>query len=336
MSATDPAVINKYRLGFNECASEVSKYLSNVDGLNAEFRARLLNHLANVTTNVEQPEENKDISPKASPVNRVAYHAPYPKVNSTNLNIVQSNAGQILKVNGSPVSVANSNMVTADVMQNLEKNNNISQKLDNFVVNNEPNVSSKVIHGVQTFPTQMQSGEVAFIIPAANMVQYGTIPNYVIPVLQPQGAIQISNSPNNVIQAQHTVPIAYSGCTTSSHSVVTSVVPNTTFINSTQNTVSLPVSLVTSENGGFTVQQREQSPQFTSFPVNSISTQATHIQKLVLPSNNINNNNNNNNNSNKEVRDEDSTLRSRRISPSVESRSTPRELEKLDPMWRPW
>lgn len=319
LNATDPVVINKYRLGFNECASEVSKYLSNSDGLNAEFRARLLNHLANVTMNVE-PEENKDLSPKSSTMNRTNYNAPYP-IKTNNLNVVHSNTGSPLKVKGNPVQISNS--IATDGLQNFEKNNN-TQKLEN-VVCTEQNVTSKVIHGVHTFPTQMSSGEVAFIIPAANMLQYGAIPNYVIPVIQPHGAIQIATSSSNIIQAQQTMPIAYSGTTSTPHSIVSSVVPNTSFITSTNNTMNLPVSLVSSENGAFVVQHREQSPQFTSLPVTTNHTQVTHVQNIDLSSNN-----------NNKVNEGESPFRSRGIVPSIEPRNPPRELDKSDPMWRPW
>ncbi|KAL4221750.1 hypothetical protein ACF0H5_020005 [Mactra antiquata] len=45
--ATDPNVISKYRAGFNECASEIARYLDTVNGGNPELRARVMNYLAN-------------------------------------------------------------------------------------------------------------------------------------------------------------------------------------------------------------------------------------------------------------------------------------------------
>lgn len=44
---TDPSLLGKYIAGYNECTSEISKYLNTVDGLSAETRTRLMNHLAN-------------------------------------------------------------------------------------------------------------------------------------------------------------------------------------------------------------------------------------------------------------------------------------------------
>jgi len=46
-SNVDPHSTGKFRLGFAECAAEVTRYLSNVDGFNPEIRTRLLNHLSN-------------------------------------------------------------------------------------------------------------------------------------------------------------------------------------------------------------------------------------------------------------------------------------------------
>ena len=41
----NPTIINKYRLGYNECANEVTRYLGNVEGVGVDSRARLLRHL---------------------------------------------------------------------------------------------------------------------------------------------------------------------------------------------------------------------------------------------------------------------------------------------------
>ncbi|XP_026542957.1 transcription factor HES-1 isoform X1 [Notechis scutatus] len=43
---TDPSVLCKYRAGFNECMTEVTRFLSSCEGVNTEVRNRLLGHLA--------------------------------------------------------------------------------------------------------------------------------------------------------------------------------------------------------------------------------------------------------------------------------------------------
>ena len=44
-AAADSTVVGKYRAGFSECAQEVTRYLSQVEGLNHETRAKLELHL---------------------------------------------------------------------------------------------------------------------------------------------------------------------------------------------------------------------------------------------------------------------------------------------------
>ncbi|XP_076451653.1 uncharacterized protein LOC143287505 [Babylonia areolata] len=62
----DPTLSDKYRLGFNECAQEVSRYLgAAAEDEDAELRARLLNHLANCITNSDSPSPLS--TPSSSP-----------------------------------------------------------------------------------------------------------------------------------------------------------------------------------------------------------------------------------------------------------------------------
>uniref|UniRef100_A0A8D2AFM4 Hes family bHLH transcription factor 4 n=1 Tax=Sciurus vulgaris TaxID=55149 RepID=A0A8D2AFM4_SCIVU len=44
--SSDPAVLGKYRAGFNECLVEVTRFLAGCEGVRAEVRSRLLGHLA--------------------------------------------------------------------------------------------------------------------------------------------------------------------------------------------------------------------------------------------------------------------------------------------------
>uniref|UniRef100_A0A8C5V344 Hes family bHLH transcription factor 4 n=1 Tax=Microcebus murinus TaxID=30608 RepID=A0A8C5V344_MICMU len=44
--SADPAVLGKYRAGFNECLAEVSRFLTGCEGVSADVRSRLLGHLA--------------------------------------------------------------------------------------------------------------------------------------------------------------------------------------------------------------------------------------------------------------------------------------------------
>jgi len=43
----DPSVLNKYRAGFSECATEVSRYVNKIDGVDTGMKQRLISHLNN-------------------------------------------------------------------------------------------------------------------------------------------------------------------------------------------------------------------------------------------------------------------------------------------------
>nr|CAD7459689.1 unnamed protein product [Timema tahoe] len=51
---TDPGVLHKFKTGFNECAGEVSRYISRMEGVEAEVKQRLIGHLANCVTGLQQ------------------------------------------------------------------------------------------------------------------------------------------------------------------------------------------------------------------------------------------------------------------------------------------
>lgn len=51
----DPNMMSKFRAGFAECANEVNRFMNNVEGVDHAIRQRLLNHLANCLTGMNNP-----------------------------------------------------------------------------------------------------------------------------------------------------------------------------------------------------------------------------------------------------------------------------------------
>ncbi|XP_054716125.1 transcription factor HES-4-A-like [Uloborus diversus] len=51
----DPSTMAKFRSGFAECANEVNRFMGRVDGVDPTIRQRLLNHLANCLTGMNNP-----------------------------------------------------------------------------------------------------------------------------------------------------------------------------------------------------------------------------------------------------------------------------------------
>ncbi|KAJ8676173.1 hypothetical protein QAD02_011959 [Eretmocerus hayati] len=52
--ATDPAVLTKFRSGFSECASEVSRYVNHLENVDPTVKQRLVSHLNNCVNNLQQ------------------------------------------------------------------------------------------------------------------------------------------------------------------------------------------------------------------------------------------------------------------------------------------
>ncbi|XP_076648922.1 bHLH protein deadpan isoform X2 [Halictus rubicundus] len=52
--ATDPAVLTKFRTGFSECATEVSRYVSHLENVDLVVKQRLVSHLNNCVSNLQQ------------------------------------------------------------------------------------------------------------------------------------------------------------------------------------------------------------------------------------------------------------------------------------------
>ncbi|KAK6302404.1 hypothetical protein J4Q44_G00267590 [Coregonus suidteri] len=50
--STDPSVLGKYRAGFSECMSEVTRFLSTCEEVNMEVSAQLLSHLAGCVSQI--------------------------------------------------------------------------------------------------------------------------------------------------------------------------------------------------------------------------------------------------------------------------------------------
>ncbi|XP_077204082.1 transcription factor HES-1 [Paroedura picta] len=48
----DPSVLGKYRAGFNECMTEVTRFLSSCEGVTTDVRTRLLGHLAGCMSHI--------------------------------------------------------------------------------------------------------------------------------------------------------------------------------------------------------------------------------------------------------------------------------------------
>lgn len=178
--------INKYRLGFSECASKVSQYLENTDGVETDFRSRLLNHLTTVTMSSDQDSENSDsqipLMPNQQMQDRI--HQARPNQNIT-ANVDSTNS----------VMTTNQSVETQN-----EANQRVNGKTCNAIewssVQNQNNMASNLVYNTQSANVSAASGQVAYLVPASGVLQYNNDPvpcsNVFIRLVQP---ININTSP---------------------------------------------------------------------------------------------------------------------------------------------
>lgn len=50
----DPTVYLKFKAGFSDCRNEVVRYISQIDGVDASVKQRLMGHLNNCVTGIQQ------------------------------------------------------------------------------------------------------------------------------------------------------------------------------------------------------------------------------------------------------------------------------------------
>jgi hypothetical protein len=83
--ATDPAVLHKFKTGFSECATEVSRYIGRLEGVDQTVRQRLVAHLSSCVSGLQQlspysfmPSSTQPVVP--SPIAPPAVPAAHPQV----------------------------------------------------------------------------------------------------------------------------------------------------------------------------------------------------------------------------------------------------------------
>lgn len=50
----DPTILYKFKAGFSDCTNEVSRYINQIDGVDATVKQRLMGHLNNCVTGIQQ------------------------------------------------------------------------------------------------------------------------------------------------------------------------------------------------------------------------------------------------------------------------------------------
>lgn len=135
----DPNVLHKFKAGFSDCTDEVNRYISQMDGVDTGVKQRLIGHLNNCVTGIQQ----------------VA--APYNTFNGNNNNNNNNNFRNSTN-NNMPFS---SSMPTAHQSSILP----LSQDVNN-------NGGRIQMGGVQLIPSRLPTGELALVMPNSSNLPY--------------------------------------------------------------------------------------------------------------------------------------------------------------------
>nr|AMB73112.1 Hes A [Crepidula fornicata] len=245
----DPTLSDKYRLGFNECAQEVSRYLGAADDDDAELRARLLNHLANCVTNSDSsPLSTPSTSPAPlghspgssggvmSPVTPIPVRPVSAKGSVTGLSLITQGepggsppaGGAVLvpttEINNNVLSMANNNLVSSSG-SGVGELRAVSQQLTLSPATSSPlslHAGRKVVGEVQVVGAKQGTGEVALVLPANVMT--GGLPSYIIPVYASPHTLSTASFSLAPTTQQASLPLSVMATTTSAAGNAPSVV----------------------------------------------------------------------------------------------------------------
>lgn len=138
----DPNVLHKFKAGFSDCTDEVNRYISQMDGVDSGVKQRLIGHLNNCVTGIQQ----------------VA--APYNTFGGTNNNN-NNNNNNFRSANNN-----NNNMPFSSSMGAHQSN---LLPLTQDVNNNTGRIQ---MGGVQLIPSRLPTGELALVMPNSSNLPY--------------------------------------------------------------------------------------------------------------------------------------------------------------------
>ncbi|XP_015108909.1 protein hairy [Diachasma alloeum] len=113
-AATDPSVLNKFRAGFTECASEVGRF----PGLDASVKRRLMSHLASCLGPVESTTTSQStpaVVQPSPPTTQLQVHI-LPQVDTTpRIQVQQSNGIFFTNANGTGLQLVPTRLPNGDI-----------------------------------------------------------------------------------------------------------------------------------------------------------------------------------------------------------------------------
>ncbi|KAJ9580687.1 hypothetical protein L9F63_024135, partial [Diploptera punctata] len=166
--ATDPTVLHKFKTGFNECASEVSRYISRIEGVEPAVKQRLVAHLANCVSSLQQ------LSPFTFGTNNINSVFPVMgTMGSSPLHLPLQQGPNNSSSTGLPAILPQ--IQSGDVNNNHHHNSGTRLQMPG---------------GLQLIPSRLPTGELALLLPNT-----GQIPGNVLPFFPPPVTTQGASTP---------------------------------------------------------------------------------------------------------------------------------------------
>lgn len=160
--ATDPTVLHKFKTGFNECATEVSRYIGRIEGVEPAVKQRLVAHLANCVSGLQQ------LSPFSfggSSVISGNIGSVFPTMGVSNTLHLPLQQGQNTASSTTGLPTILPQIPTGDVNNNHHHNTGTRLQMTG---------------GLQLIPSRLPTGELALLLPNS-----GQLPGNVLPFFPP-------------------------------------------------------------------------------------------------------------------------------------------------------
>ncbi|CAL1262155.1 unnamed protein product [Larinioides sclopetarius] len=172
--STDSSVLNKFKAGFNECATEVTRYISRIEGVDPAMRQRLLSHLSNCLSSMNSASHFQQQTQAAN----LSFGNNFP-------SMLQSLSVQI------PAGLSTVGIVPTSRPSNGDINNNTSPPTP---------TSGKIFTGLSVIPSRLPNGEFAFLLPSQSLPGSGSM-TLNLPSVSASSSLPSSSDPDRNSQS---------------------------------------------------------------------------------------------------------------------------------------
>lgn len=175
--STDSSVLNKFKAGFSECATEVSRYVSRIEGVDPALRQRLLSHLSNCLATMNSSSHFQQQQQQQQATN-LSFGNTFP-------GMLQSLSVQI------PAGIPTVGIVPATRSStNGDINNNTSPTTG----------SNKLFTGLSVIPSRLPNGDFAFLLPSQALTASGSM-SFHLPSVSASSSLPSSSGPDRNSQS---------------------------------------------------------------------------------------------------------------------------------------